>query len=176
MYISNACQINTLSDLFQDAKHFIVRGSNADWRTVHKYTPWPMTEFHSDTSFEINRTLTPVGIRILLWQEAAPSYSLLRMEEHPQVGGDTAWVSGYGLYDELSPNMQQLLEGLHAVHTSRFQYDTTIVSVSFLLWILHSPLWFSPSCILCWLSFFQIPCNSPVAPAIVAIRKNWIEE
>jgi sulfonate dioxygenase len=53
------------------------------------------------------------------------------MEEHPQVGGDTAWVSGYGLYDELSPNMQQLLEGLHAVHTSRFQYDTTIVSVSF---------------------------------------------
>lgn len=50
------------------------------------------------------------------------------MEEHPKVGGDTAWVSGYGLYDELSPNMQRLLEELHAVHTSRFQYDTTIVS------------------------------------------------
>ena len=55
------------------------------------------------------------------------------MEEHPQVGGDTAWVSGYGLYDELSSNMQRLLEGLHAVHTSRFQYDTTIVSGTFLL-------------------------------------------
>jgi sulfonate dioxygenase len=55
------------------------------------------------------------------------------MEEHPHVGGDTAWVSGYGLYDELSHNMQQLVEGLHAVHTSRFQYDTTIVSVTFLL-------------------------------------------
>ncbi|PMD21338.1 alpha-ketoglutarate-dependent sulfonate dioxygenase [Hyaloscypha hepaticicola] len=94
----------------KDGKHFIVRGSNADWRTVHKYTPWPMTEFHSDTSFEIN----------------PPSYSLLRMEEHPKVGGDTAWVSGYGLYDELSPNIQRLLEELHAVHTSRFQYDTTI--------------------------------------------------
>ena len=53
------------------------------------------------------------------------------MEEHPEVGGDTAWVSGYGLYDELSPHMQKLLEGLHAVHTSRLQYDTTIVSTNF---------------------------------------------
>lgn len=51
------------------------------------------------------------------------------MWEHPEVGGDTAWVSGYGLYDELSPHMKTLLEGLHAVHTSRLQYDTTIVSV-----------------------------------------------
>jgi alpha-ketoglutarate-dependent taurine dioxygenase len=60
------------------------------------------------------------------------------MEEHPEVGGDTAWVSGYGLYDELSPHMQKLLEGLHAVHTSRLQYDTTIVSTnpppSFCFW------------------------------------------
>jgi alpha-ketoglutarate-dependent taurine dioxygenase len=53
------------------------------------------------------------------------------MEKHPEVGGDTAWVSGYGLYDELSPHMQRLLEGLHAVHTSRFQYDTTIVRTTF---------------------------------------------
>lgn len=51
------------------------------------------------------------------------------MEEHPAVGGDTAWVSGYGLYDELSPHMQKFLEGLHAVHTSRLQYDTLIVSL-----------------------------------------------
>ncbi|KAH8780514.1 alpha-ketoglutarate-dependent sulfonate dioxygenase [Hyaloscypha sp. PMI_1271] len=93
-----------------DKKHFIVSGSNSDWRTVSKYTPWPMMEFHADTSFEIN----------------PPSYSLLRMEVHPKVGGDTAWVSGYGLYDELSPHMQKLLEGLHAIHTSRLQYDTTI--------------------------------------------------
>jgi len=49
------------------------------------------------------------------------------MEKHPEVGGDTAWVSGYGLYDELSPHMQKFLEGLHAIHTSRLQYDTTIV-------------------------------------------------
>ena len=50
------------------------------------------------------------------------------MEKHPEVGGDTAWVSGYGLYDELSPHIQQLLEGLHTIHTSRYQYETTIVS------------------------------------------------
>jgi sulfonate dioxygenase len=56
---------------------------------------------------------------------------MLRMEEHPEVGGDTAWVSGYGLYDELSTHMKKLLEGLHAVHTSRFQYETTIVSTTF---------------------------------------------
>jgi sulfonate dioxygenase len=55
------------------------------------------------------------------------------MEVHPKVGGDTAWVSGYGLYDELSPHMQKLLEGLHAIHTSRLQYDTTIVRTNSLL-------------------------------------------
>lgn len=56
---------------------------------------------------------------------------MLRMEKCPPVGGDTAWVSGYGLYDELSKPMQQLLEGLHCIHTSRHQYDTTIVSLPF---------------------------------------------
>jgi hypothetical protein len=48
-----------LSNLPQDKKHFIVSGSNSDWRTVSKYTPWPMMEFHADTSFEINRLLYP---------------------------------------------------------------------------------------------------------------------
>ncbi|KAH8646948.1 alpha-ketoglutarate-dependent sulfonate dioxygenase [Tricladium varicosporioides] len=94
----------------KDTKYFVVRGSNADWRTLLSYTPWPLPDFHSDTSFEIN----------------PPSYSMLRMEEHPEVGGDTAWVSQYGTYDELSPQIQKLLESLHCVHTSRLQYDTTI--------------------------------------------------
>ncbi|PVH96545.1 alpha-ketoglutarate-dependent sulfonate dioxygenase [Periconia macrospinosa] len=94
----------------KDQKHFIVRGSNADWRTLNSYTPWQLSEWHSDTSFEIN----------------PPSYSLLRMEVSPEVGGDTAWISQYGTYDELSPAMQKLLEGLHCIHTSRLQYDTTI--------------------------------------------------
>ncbi len=51
----------------------------------------------------------------------APTYSMLRMEEHPAVGGDTAWVSQYGLYDALSDAMKRFVDGLHAVHTSRLQ-------------------------------------------------------
>jgi sulfonate dioxygenase len=48
------------------------------------------------------------------------------MEEHPPVGGDTAWVSQYGLYDSLSDSYKKLFEGLHSVHTSRLQYDTIL--------------------------------------------------
>jgi sulfonate dioxygenase len=48
------------------------------------------------------------------------------MEEHPPVGGDTAWVSQYGLYDALSKTYKKLFEELHAVHTSRLQYDTIL--------------------------------------------------
>ncbi|KAH7011349.1 alpha-ketoglutarate-dependent sulfonate dioxygenase [Ilyonectria destructans] len=94
----------------KDLRHFVIGGSTADHREIANYTPWPQGDFHADTSFEIN----------------PPSYSLLRMEEHPEVGGDTAWVSGYGLYDTLSDAMKRFVDGLHAVHTSRLQYDTII--------------------------------------------------
>jgi len=50
------------------------------------------------------------------------------MEEHPPVGGDTAWVSQYGLYDALSDHLKTFVDSLHAVHTSRLQYDTIIDS------------------------------------------------
>ncbi|KAL4872538.1 hypothetical protein BDV12DRAFT_182894 [Aspergillus spectabilis] len=91
-------------------KHVIIKGSREDHCEILKYTPWPSGDFHADTSFEIN----------------PPSYSLLRMEEHPDVGGDTAWVSQYGLYDALSDAYKKFLDGLHAVHTSRLQYDTIL--------------------------------------------------
>ncbi|KAK4193245.1 alpha-ketoglutarate-dependent sulfonate dioxygenase 7 [Podospora australis] len=94
----------------KDTGHHVIRGSTQDHRELLKYTPWPSGDFHADTSFEIN----------------PPSYSMLRMEEHPPVGGDTAWVSAYGLYDTLSDAMKKFVEGLHAVHTSRLQYDTII--------------------------------------------------
>ncbi|KAJ5794747.1 Taurine catabolism dioxygenase TauD/TfdA [Penicillium paradoxum] len=93
------------------AQKFVnINGSREDHREILNYTPWPSGDFHADTSFEIN----------------PPSYSLLRMEEHPEVGGDTAWVSQYGLYDALSNAYKRFLDGLHAVHTSRLQYDTII--------------------------------------------------
>lgn len=94
----------------KDQRHVIIKGSTQDHREILSYTPWPSGDFHADTSFEIN----------------PPSYSMLRMEEHPPVGGDTAWVSQYGLYDALSDAMKKHVDGLHAVHTSRLQYDTII--------------------------------------------------
>ncbi|KAI0469908.1 alpha-ketoglutarate-dependent sulfonate dioxygenase [Xylariaceae sp. FL0804] len=94
----------------KDQKHVTISGSTEDHREISIYTPWPSDEFHADTSFEIN----------------PPSYSMLRMEEHPDIGGDTAWLSQYGLYDALSDAMKKHLDGLHAVHTSRLQYDTIL--------------------------------------------------
>lgn len=94
----------------KDQKHVVIKGSSEDHREMLSYTPWPSGDFHADTSFEIN----------------PPSYSMLRMEEHPAVGGDTAWLSQYGLYDALSEAMKRHVDGLHAVHTSRLQYDTII--------------------------------------------------
>ncbi|KAJ5750103.1 Taurine catabolism dioxygenase TauD/TfdA [Penicillium manginii] len=97
-------------------KFVVIKGSKEDHRDALSYTPWkPSGDFHADTSFELN----------------PPSYSLLRMEEHPEVGGDTAWwfwtkVSQYGLYDALSETFKKFIDGLHAVHTSRFQYDTIL--------------------------------------------------
>lgn len=93
-----------------DARFVTIRGSREDHRELLSYTPWPSGDFHADTSFEVN----------------PPSYSMLRMEEHPAVGGDTAWVSGYGLYDALSGAMKRFVSGLHAVHSSRLQYDTIL--------------------------------------------------
>jgi sulfonate dioxygenase len=86
-------------------RHVIIKGSTADLRQDNVYTPWPSGDFHADTSFEIN----------------PPTYSMLRMEEHPLVGGDTAWLSQYGLYDALSDSLKKFVDGLHAVHTSRLQ-------------------------------------------------------
>lgn len=94
----------------KNQKFVNIHGSREDHREIANYTPWPSGEFHADTSFEIN----------------PPSYSLLRMEEHPDVGGDTAWVSQYGLYDALSKAYRIFLDSLHAVHTSRLQYDTIL--------------------------------------------------
>ncbi|KAH7090419.1 alpha-ketoglutarate-dependent sulfonate dioxygenase [Paraphoma chrysanthemicola] len=91
-------------------RHVNIGASNDDFREILNYTPWPQGDWHADTSFEIN----------------PPSYSLLRMEEAPDVGGDTQWVSQYGLYDALSPHLRRFVEGLHAVHTSRLQYDTIL--------------------------------------------------
>jgi taurine dioxygenase len=42
--------------------------------------------------------------------------AILRMATCPAVGGDTMWANMYKAYDELSPPMQELCEGLSALH------------------------------------------------------------
>jgi sulfonate dioxygenase len=97
----------------KNQRHMTIKGSTRDTRLDNVYTPWPSGDFHADTSFEIN----------------PPSYSMLRMEEHPPVGGDTAWVSQYGLYDALSEALQRFVDVLHAVHTSRLQCERVEVLI-----------------------------------------------
>ncbi len=57
-------------------------------------------EWHSDISFE-----------------AHPSrFAILQVKECPDVGGDTMWANAAKAYDELSPPMRELCDGLTALH------------------------------------------------------------
>ncbi|ANB11417.1 Jlp1p [Sugiyamaella lignohabitans] len=57
--------------------------------------------FHSDITFE------PV-----------PSdYAILKIVETPPTGGDTLWVSGYSLYEKLSPSFRAFLETLTGTYS-----------------------------------------------------------
>ena len=48
--------------------------------------------------------------------------SILVARELPESGGDTLFANMYAAYDGLSPGMQQMLEGLRAVHSSEHLY------------------------------------------------------
>ena len=45
-------------------------------------------------------------------------YSILHMIRCPDVGGDTMWASTYRAYEELSPPLQELCQGLTAIHNA----------------------------------------------------------
>lgn len=67
------------------------------------YTAFPATYlWHSDVTYEIQ----------------PPSYTSLKVLKGPSSGGDTLWISGYALYDLLSPSLQTYLEGLTALHSA----------------------------------------------------------
>jgi taurine dioxygenase len=57
-------------------------------------------EWHSDISFSANPAML----------------SILNMIECPEVGGDTMWASTYAAYEALSPPLQELCQGLTALH------------------------------------------------------------
>ncbi len=45
-------------------------------------------------------------------------YSILHMKKCPPVGGDTMWANLYQAFDELSPPLRDLCEGLSALHNA----------------------------------------------------------
>ena len=47
-----------------------------------------------------------------------PLGGILRCQQTPDRGGDTAWASMYAAYDALSPATQRYLDGLHAIHSN----------------------------------------------------------
>lgn len=49
-----------------------------------------------------------------LYENCPSDFSFLRMASTPPSGGDTLWVSGYELYDRLSPPFQRFFETLTA--------------------------------------------------------------
>jgi len=52
----------------------------------------------------------------ITFQKEPALMSILNMVKCPDTGGDTMWTSLYAAYDELSPPMQNLCEGLTALH------------------------------------------------------------
>lgn len=52
--------------------------------------------------------------------QASPSVlSILHMVKCPEVGGDTLWTNTYKAYEELSPPLRELCEGLTALHDAQ---------------------------------------------------------
>lgn len=94
----------------KDTKYVTISENSFDHRAALREHPWPLAAFHADTSFEVN----------------PPSYSMLYMREAPPVDGDTLWTSQQGTYDALSPAFREIVSKLHAVHSSRYQYETIL--------------------------------------------------
>ncbi|GAB1217982.1 hypothetical protein ATERTT37_007225 [Aspergillus terreus] len=78
-----------------------------------------LTHQLSDTS-----RFASVGWHTDISFERVPSdYAMLKIHTLPETGGDTLWASGYEIYDRLSPQMAEFLEGLTATHDASFFHD-----------------------------------------------------
>jgi len=52
--------------------------------------------------------------------ESPPITAILHMVDCPPVGGDTQWINLYKAYETLSAPMQEMLEGMTAVHVNKY--------------------------------------------------------
>lgn len=65
--------------------------------------------WHTDVTFEVDY----------------PQVSVLRAVVIPTLGGDTVWANTAAAYDELSPSLKALADGLWAVHGNDYDYAAT---------------------------------------------------
>ncbi len=54
----------------------------------------------------------------LTFREQPSIYAILHMVQCPELGGDTLWANLYQVFEELSPPLRDLCEGLTAIHNA----------------------------------------------------------
>lgn len=63
------------------------------------------------------------------FQETPPAFTILYGSDIPPYGGDTLFANLYQAYDNLSPTMKQVCEGLQAVHSAERGYGPAMKAV-----------------------------------------------
>lgn len=100
------------------------------WGKLHKHATTALPKAYKENLDEVHVIWTDENKKpytafpsIHLWhsdvtyEKQPPSYTSLKVLKGPTSGGDTLWISGYALYDQLSPGLQAYLEGLTALHS-----------------------------------------------------------
>ncbi|MCU1376001.1 MAG: taurine dioxygenase [Actinomycetia bacterium] len=103
----------------------------------------PGVEGHPDVFHVRNDATSTFSERGAVWHTdqsfwaRPPAFSMLRVETLPPVGGDTLFTSMYGVYDSLSPRLQDFLLTLTARHDgaarfrARLGVDGPLADLSF---------------------------------------------
>lgn len=79
--------------------------------------------WHETNGFPLEFRKIRSGWHADLVHEKQPSgITHLHNDAIPEVGGDTAWASGYAAYDKLSPAFQKFLDGKTAIYRSAHGY------------------------------------------------------
>jgi taurine dioxygenase len=116
--------IAVLKDALMRYKVLFFKGLNITKEEHHKFTTQFGAPCANKTIFEkdydeegyANVTVVPHFHADLMYLKEGPSFSMLQMREKPAVGGDTMWADLVSSYQDLSPAMQEFLEGLTAIN------------------------------------------------------------